>query len=66
MIPQKGNAAPAKYYYVVENKSGHSWQKGSEAGLLIVVKHSTDDSETFARFLGVEVDGAAIRGWDRE
>ncbi len=41
---------------------GAVWTKGGTAPLEFTVKGSPDDSNTFSRFTGIEIDGAAVAG----
>jgi len=51
-------AAPIAYTYT--QGEGAAWTKGSGVPLDFIVQGSREDQDTFAKFTGIEVDGAAV------
>ncbi len=49
-----------KITYAFTKGDGAVWTKGSAAGLDFTVKGSPDDTNTFANFTGIQIDGAAV------
>ena len=47
-------------YHFVNDDGDNQWQRGSDEGLTFTVKRSENDNETFNRFIGIKVDGAAV------
>ena len=46
--------------YIVAQGDGAVWAKGSGASCDFVIKRSENDSETFGRFTGLQVDGQTV------
>ncbi len=46
--------------YSITKGDGATWTKGSKEGLNFTVKGSPDDTDTFANFTGIEIDGTAV------
>ena len=48
------------FCYTFTEGDGSSWQRGSDKALGFTVKRSRDDSLSFSRFTGIEIDGREV------
>ena len=59
-VESEGQPVQEAHEYEFVVGSDGSWTKGSGEPMLLTVKSTTDDEGTFARFVGVEVDGREL------